>query len=31
MTVGQMVTQAIAKTGENIRIKRFARFELGRE
>ena len=31
MTVGQMITQAIAKTGENIRVRRFARFELGRE
>jgi elongation factor Ts len=30
MTIGELVTQTIAKTGENIRIKRFARFELGR-
>jgi elongation factor Ts len=29
MTIGELVTQTIAKTGENIRIKRFARFELG--
>jgi elongation factor Ts len=28
-TVGELVTETIAKTGENIRIKRFARFELG--
>ncbi len=28
-TVGDLVKEAIAKTGENIRIKRFARFELG--
>ncbi len=31
MTIGELVTQTIAKTGENIRIKRFARFELGRD
>jgi elongation factor Ts len=30
MTVGELVRDTIAKTGENIRIKRFARFELGR-
>jgi elongation factor Ts len=30
MTIGELVTQTIAKTGENIRIRRFARFELGR-
>jgi elongation factor Ts len=30
MTIGDLLTQTIAKTGENIRIKRFARFELGR-
>jgi elongation factor Ts len=29
ISVGELVTRAIAKTGENIRIKRFARFELG--
>ena len=28
-TVGDLVREAIGKTGENIRIKRFARFELG--
>ncbi len=30
-TIGDLVKEAIAKTGENIRIKRFARFELGAE
>lgn len=29
-TIGDLVTETIAKTGENIRIRRFARFELGR-
>jgi len=29
VTVGQMVAQAIATTGENIAIARFARFKLG--
>ena len=29
LTVGQLVTEAIAKTGENIRVRRFVRFELG--
>jgi elongation factor Ts len=29
VTVGEMVAQAIAKTGENISIARFARFKLG--
>jgi elongation factor Ts len=29
VTVGEMVSQAIAKTGENIAIARFARFKLG--
>ena len=28
-TIGDLVREAIARTGENIRIKRFARFELG--
>jgi len=28
-TIEQMVREAIAQTGENIRIRRFARFELG--
>lgn len=27
--VGEMITDAIARTGENIRIRRFARFKLG--
>lgn len=30
ITIGELVRDTIAKTGENIRIKRFARFELGR-
>jgi elongation factor Ts len=29
ITVGQLVTAAIAKTGENIKVRRFVRFELG--
>jgi elongation factor Ts len=29
ITVGQLVTDAIHKTGENIRVRRFVRFELG--
>jgi elongation factor Ts len=28
-TIEQLVTEAIARTGENIRVRRFARFELG--
>ena len=28
-TVNDLIVEAIAKTGENIRLKRFARFELG--
>lgn len=28
-TIQQLVTEAVAKTGENIQIRRFARFELG--
>jgi elongation factor Ts len=28
-TVGQLITESIAKTGENIRVRRFVRFELG--
>ncbi len=28
-TVGELVRDAVAKTGENIRVRRFARFELG--
>jgi elongation factor Ts len=31
MTVGQLVIEAIATIGENIRIRRFVRFELGEE
>jgi elongation factor Ts len=30
LTVGQLITESIAKIGENIRVRRFARFELGR-
>jgi elongation factor Ts len=29
-TIGQLITEAVARTGENIRVRRFARFELGR-
>jgi elongation factor Ts len=29
-TIEQLVTEAIHKTGENIRVRRFARFELGK-
>jgi elongation factor Ts len=29
-TIGQLITEAVAKTGENTRVRRFARFELGR-
>ena len=28
-TVGELITEAIARTGENIRVRRFVRFELG--
>lgn len=28
-TVGQLITETIAKTGENIRVKQYARFEIG--
>ena len=28
-TVGALITEAIAKTGENIKVRRFVRFELG--
>jgi elongation factor Ts len=31
ITVGQLVTEAIAKTGENMKVRRFVRFELGEE
>jgi elongation factor Ts len=30
-TVGALITEVIAKTGENIRVRRFIRFELGEE
>jgi elongation factor Ts len=30
VTIGDLVKEAISKTGENIRVRRFARFELGR-
>lgn len=29
-TIGQLVQDAIASTGENIRVRRFTRYELGR-
>ena len=29
ITVGEMVKQAAGKTGENIRVRRFCRFNLG--
>lgn len=29
-TIGDLVRDVIAKTGENVRVRRFARFELGR-
>ena len=30
VAIQDMITQTISKTGENIRVRRFARFELGR-
>jgi len=30
-TVGQLISDAIARTGENIKVRRFVRFELGEE
>jgi len=30
-TVGQLVLDAIATIGENIRVRRFVRFELGED
>lgn len=30
VAIQDMITEAIGKTGENIRVRRFARFELGR-
>lgn len=29
-TVDQLIAEAVAKTGENIRVRRFSRFELGK-
>ncbi|MFN0146776.1 MAG: elongation factor Ts [Dehalococcoidia bacterium] len=29
-TIGELVTDVIARTGENVRVSRFTRFELGR-
>jgi elongation factor Ts len=31
LTVGELITQSIATIGENIRVRRFARFELGED
>jgi len=31
LTVGQLITDAIARIGENIRVRRFTRFQLGEE
>ncbi len=31
VTVGDLVTQAIAKLGENIKVRRFARLEVGED
>jgi elongation factor Ts len=31
VTVEDIIVQTIAKTGENIRVSRFARFELGNQ
>jgi elongation factor Ts len=30
-TVGELIVETIAKTGENIKVRRFVRFELGEE
>jgi elongation factor Ts len=30
-TVGQLITDAVARIGENIRVRRFARYQLGEE
>jgi elongation factor Ts len=30
-TVGQLITEAIARIGENIRVRRFVRYGLGEE
>jgi elongation factor Ts len=29
LTVGQLITEAVARIGENIRVRRFVRYELG--
>ena len=29
VTVGQLVTEAVARIGENIRVRRFVRYQLG--
>jgi elongation factor Ts len=29
VTIGQLITQATAKTGENIQVRRFVRFRVG--
>ena len=29
-TIEDLINETISKTGENIRVRRFARFELGR-
>ncbi len=31
LTVGQLITAAIARIGENIRVRRFTRYALGEE
>lgn len=31
LTVGQLVTDAVARIGENIRVRRFVRYQLGEE
>ena len=30
-TVGQLITDAVARIGENIRVRRFVRYQLGEE
>ena len=30
-TIGQLITEAVAKIGENIRVRRFVRYQLGEE
>ena len=30
-TVGDLITEAVARIGENIRVRRFVRFQLGEE